>query len=143
MLHIAIILLVVSAVLWIALFIALRINPKAKSKFEVGGGEAPYMSESWSPQEELQTLNSMSNQDVKLLENIYNAGSISSLDELELLTKESTQVLANRLRKLEELGLIVMTNAGHYEVTEYGRKILERYREKLALKKREEELLES
>jgi len=143
MLHTAIILLIVSAILWITLFIALRINLRTKGRFDIGGGEAPYMSEPWSPQEELQTLNSMSNQDAKLLENIYNAGSISTLDELELLTRESTQVLADRLRRLEELGLIVMTNAGHYEVTEYGRKLLERYKEKLALKKKEEELLES
>ncbi len=143
MFYIAVMLLIISAVIWIALFIAIRINPKTKDRSEVGGGEAPYMSESWSPHEELQTLNSMSNQDVRLLENIYNAGSISTLDELELITKESTHVLANRLKKLEELGLIVMTNTGHYEVTEYGRKILERYKEKLVLKKREEELLES
>jgi len=144
MLYVAITLLIICVILWIILFAVLRVSPKAKRKFEIGGGEAPYMTESWSLQEEdMRSLSNMSNQDLKLLENIYNIGTVNTIDELELLTKESTRVLADRLRKLEVLGLIVRTSTGQYEITEYGRRLLESFKEKLAIRKREEELLEN
>jgi len=141
MLNIALTLLAVSILLWIILFIVLKIGPRTKARYDIGGG-VRYGGESWSTPLESPALRTMSHQDAKLLHNLYLRGNLGTLDEIELLTKESTQAIAERLKRLEALGLVTRTSTGEYEVTEYGRRIIEMYKEKLAARRREEELLE-
>jgi len=142
-LYLALTLIILSAVLWILLFIFLKIGPRTGSRQDIGGGLSIHRGggESWFPTPEEEVNRRMSFQDVKLLNQVYMSGGTPSIDELELLTKESTGALASRLKRLEALGIVARTSSGRYEITDYGRRLLEMYREKLAVKRRDEELV--
>ena len=143
MLYLALALIILSAVLWILLFILLKIGPRTGSRQDIGGGLSIHRggSESWllTPEEEVSKR--MSYQDIRLLNQVYMSGGTPSLDELELLTKESTSALASRLSRLEALGIVARTSGGRYEITDYGRRLLEMYKEKLAVKRKDEDLV--
>ncbi len=143
MLYLALSLIILSAVLWILLFVFLKIGPRTSSRQDIGGGLSIHRggSESWLPTPEEEVTRRMSYQDIRLLNQVYMSGGTPSLDELELFTKESTRALANRLSRLEALGIVARTSGGRYEITDYGRRLLEMYKEKLAVKRREEDLV--
>ena len=141
MLVIALVLLFTGLAIWVLLFLVLRSKLRVRFRYELGGGLPRYAIESWSTSEAISKF-SIEYQDIKLLDRVFVTSSTRTLEELELMTKESGDILAKRLSKLEQLGLITRTTSGTYEITEYGRKVLETYKERLRSRRREEEVLE-
>ena len=97
MLYLALALIILSAVLWVLLFILLKISPRTGSRQDIGGGLSIHRggSESWLLTPEEEVSKKMSYQDIRLLNQVYISGGTPSLDELELLMKESTSALAS------------------------------------------------
>ncbi len=138
----ALTLLLTSLAIWAILLLILRGRFRVRSRYELGGGLPRYGTDFWSLTSELRERFLVDYQDVKLLDKVFSSASTKALEELELITKESSHKLAERLRRLESLGLIIKTSSGTYEMTDYGRKVLEMYREKLRSRRRDEEVVE-
>ncbi len=142
MLWIGITILSIAFFLWLALFTYFYLRPRFGTRESLGGGGPRYgYFETWSSAFE-EEYGTMGDQDLRMVFGISEYGGTLTIEELEALMRENPQVLAERLRKLEAMGYIVKTSSGRYELTEAGRRAVEMYRERLALRQREEELVE-